>query len=879
MNNKINILSGLFCVFVALLVWYGWFTVNKSIIQIYQTFAPMQFNTALGFLLSGFGLITISLDKAYISKIFGWLASILGGLTLIQYFFGIDLKIDNFFVDGSTVIQNVSHVGRMAPNTAIGFLLSGFCLILHRNKTFAFAFAFAVFVLSLPSFYAYLLLDSESDSFLTITRMSVHTTICFFVFSLSTLTFLYSDKKSSLWEISPHICFVTLSFLIIYFWHINNELYQERLKEEFNDLILKKEEIIKVKFSNYIQALYGGVGFINASNYVSREEWKNFVKAYNLNKYLRGANGFGYIDYIKEENLESYIAKVRNDNAPDFVNHPETKFKDKFIIKYIEPEKINKQAIGLDIGFEKNRRAAAEKARDTGRVTLTNIIYLVQDNQRLAGFLLLAPVYKVSANLETIEDRRKNFIGWSYSPFMGRKFFADISEINSSKLNFEVFDGEKIDEDKLIYRSSELKLSKKFNLSQESVIFFADRPWKILWTPTEDYKSIIKNDSWIILSLGLLVSTLISLLIYFLSKSFKDSRKEADDAKGFSELILKHNPDLIFIKDKDFRIMQANEAFLKVYPKDKRDKVIGYTTLEEYSEEESNKFLEMDKLAFEEGYSETNEKIIFPDGKIRTLFTQKIRFKNSEGEEFILGLGRDITEKEILVEKLTYSNEQLARFAYVCSHDLKEPLRMIKSFSEKIEQHFGNKLHQDEKGKKYLNFIIDGADRAQQLISDILDYSQIENETKHLEKVNLNGLLSDIEANLKLNLEEKEGILEVDDMPEIMGNKTQLYQLFQNLINNSLKYVQKDKKPIVKITYEINNTHYKFCIEDNGIGIDEKYYDRIFEIFQRLHAKHKYQGSGVGLSICKKIVERHGGKIWVDSELEKGTRFYFTIKK
>jgi len=231
------------------------------------------------------------------------------------------------------------------------------------------------------------------------------------------------------------------------------------------------------------------------------------------------------------------------------------------------------------------------------------------------------------------------------------------------------------------------------------------------------------------------------------------------------------------------------------------------------------------------------------------------------------------------VDQLADSNEELERFAFVCSHDLQEPLRMIRSFSEKLQVHIGDDLEGDEKGKKYFRFITDGAERAQDLITDILAYSSINSNTQALETFESQSLIDVIQANMAANLEASGGRITHDVMPELTGNKTQLMQLFQNLINNGLKYQAPGTAPHVHVGIEDNGLYWEFSVKDNGIGMQEKHLGKIFDVFQRLHRKNQYAGTGVGLSICKKVVERHGGAIWVESEIGVGSVFHFTILK
>ena len=204
---------------------------------------------------------------------------------------------------------------------------------------------------------------------------------------------------------------------------------------------------------------------------------------------------------------------------------------------------------------------------------------------------------------------------------------------------------------------------------------------------------------------------------------------------------------------------------------------------------------------------------------------------------------------------------------------------MVRSFSEKLQEHLAENLKDDVKGQKYFKFVTDGAARAQNLITDILAYSSISNDTQALENVNLTSIISVIKNDLTDELSGRKGEITFDALPEIQGNKTQLFQLFQNLISNGLKYQKADATPHVHIGVTDNDSHWLFTIKDNGIGMEARHLTKIFDVFQRLHGRSKYAGTGVGLSICKKVVERHGGTIWVESEKNLGSTFYVKLLK
>ena len=229
---------------------------------------------------------------------------------------------------------------------------------------------------------------------------------------------------------------------------------------------------------------------------------------------------------------------------------------------------------------------------------------------------------------------------------------------------------------------------------------------------------------------------------------------------------------------------------------------------------------------------------------------------------------------EQILKELKRSNMELQEFAYIASHDLQEPLRAIISFSQLLEEHYSDILDSD--GKEYLSFILEGGIRLRKLVRDLLEYSRITTHQKPLKLTDFEKVLKDVKLNLKEAIEESGARITNDPLPKLRVDKSQITQLFQNLIGNAIKFVSQIS-PQIHVGANQNKSEWIFSVQDNGIGIEEEYYDRIFKIFQRLHTRSEFPGSGVGLAICKKIVERYGGKIWVKSEIGKGSIFYFSI--
>lgn len=266
------------------------------------------------------------------------------------------------------------------------------------------------------------------------------------------------------------------------------------------------------------------------------------------------------------------------------------------------------------------------------------------------------------------------------------------------------------------------------------------------------------------------------------------------------------------------------------------------------------------------------------DGSYRLLLWNAVAIPE---ERLIFATGHDITERkkaeellELEKEKLAQSNTELERFAYVASHDLQEPLRMVASYTQLLGKRYKGKLDSD--ADEFIGFAVDGASRMQNLIQDLLDYSRVGTKGRQFERVDCESVLKQTLLNLKLTIEDNNAVVTHDPLPVIMADRLQYVQLFQNLIGNAVKF-HGAEAPRLHLSAKQSEGTWLFSFQDNGIGIAAEYADRIFAVFQRLHSQKEYPGTGIGLAICKKIVERHQGRIWFESEKGKGTTFYFTM--
>jgi PAS domain S-box-containing protein len=278
-------------------------------------------------------------------------------------------------------------------------------------------------------------------------------------------------------------------------------------------------------------------------------------------------------------------------------------------------------------------------------------------------------------------------------------------------------------------------------------------------------------------------------------------------------------------------------------------------------------------------------RILRPDGTLVWIWDRGFPVLDEAGKpDFYVGIAQDITERKRMEEeirahseKLVRSNAELERFAYVASHDLQEPLRMVASFTQLLSKRYSGRL--DETADRYIHYAVDGAKRMQELISDLLAYSRVNNKELDLQQTDCEAVVTGATRNLQVAIEESGASIDWDPLPALIADPGQLTQLFQNLLANAIKFRRTEESPRVHISVVDNGPEWLLSVQDNGIGIDPNQAERVFQIFQRLHTRTEYPGTGIGLAVCKKVVERHGGRIWVESQPGAGSNFRFTLPK
>lgn len=543
-------------------------------------------------------------------------------------------------------------------------------------------------------------------------------------------------------------------------WYYTKSANDRKMVDAFKLQKSQVIEMIEERMKNYEDALWAGAGLLYSQNHkVSHMNWLSYTNTIQIEKKYPGINGIGIIKAVPENKINSFLGKLREER-PDFNMFPMHQHHIKLPIIYVNPEKINKKAIGLDVAHEDNRRNAAFASRDTGQAKITGPIVLVQDENKTAGFLFYVPVYTNGVQ-STVESRRNHFYGLVYAPFIVEKLMQGTLDAKKRYVNITISDsGQKIFDE--VHGGNSHFDSQPLFTAVETIYMYG-RHWKLTFVTNTLFRHTYQsNQPFTILFSGIGID--IILLILFLTLSNANKKAEDYAKRLYHELILK-------------------------------------------------------------------------------------------------------------TESLEESNAHLEEYARVASHDLRAPLRGIKTIVGWIEEDHRHEISPEV--FELIQKINKRANRLDNLISDILHYSKINSESSK-QKLDLNSIIDELfsEVNTagrcKISLEKK--------FPEIVGCEQQVSQIFQNLIVNAINHNDKSL-PEVMLDYKDESDHYIFSVADNGPGINPQFHRKIFNMFQTLSNKPAQNSSGLGLAIAQRIIDINQERIWVESKPGEGATFHFTWSK
>ena len=673
---------------------------------------------------------------------------------------------------------------------------------------------------------------------------------------------------------------------LVFDWQINQT---EQLRfTRYSDRIIST---IKERWIDHERLLEGGRGLFYSSKAVDFDEWRTYVSSQNLDLFP-GILGVGYIYPVQRENLADFLAEIRK-QAPVFSVKSTGQFPELFVITQIEPVANNYPAWGLDIGQEANRREAAENARETGVATLTRNITLVQDQKKIAGFLMLLPMYRTKQIPITSVDRLREFVGWVYVPIRIEELMQGIVSIAENMLDFEVIDGDGLNKPDLIFdadghlaETPETQIldrhfkSRKFH--KKTLITTQGRAWTIITSSRPEFERTAAHAHWV-MPVGILLSLMTSLAMWSLVNARRRAQTLADlmtlevrERETRLHAIVEGVMDAIIVIDGTGRVESFNSAAERMFGLSAQE-TIGQNFLSLLPEPYRSEF-----AGYLQSYMETGEEHVIGQtrelvGQRRdgTLFPIELSVSRIEikGQLMFTGIVRDITERQKM-------DRMKSEFVSTVSHELRTPLTSIRGSLGLIAGGAVGDL--PAKMRQLIDIAYSNSERLIRLINDILDIEKIESG-KIVVNMQTHALMPLIEQALAANkgYAEQHGVRFVLaqrlDAAMVNVDADRLMQVMANLLSNAAKFSPPNAAVSIHVSAVDNRV--RIAVTDSGPGVPESFQGKIFQKFTQADASDTRQkgGTGLGLAISKILVERMHGSIDFESTPNQGSTFFFEL--
>jgi len=671
-------------------------------------------------------------------------------------------------------------------------------------------------------------------------------------------------------------------------WRISVDADRARRDAAVEHALERIGDAVTVRLREYADLLNGARGLFAASSEVSREEWRRFATAIDLEHRYAGIRAFGFAMRMVHPDQKP----LTDPEGRPVALWPAGAREDYFPIAFLLPEDpYNRRVLGFDIGSVPERRRTLDAARDEDAVRITPRVDLIQEDDpaRRPGFVMVAPAYTGTSVPRDAAQRRAQLDGFTYCVFSAADL---IQSVRGSELamNLRLYDAAEPSPASRVFEAGTFDPAGPVT---QVTLDLAGRQWTIEGQPAAGFAwQGGVRDADRVLFVGVPTAIVLFAITWLLAGNRAralDMARRMNEEWQRSQRALKALTDTakdgIVTTDGEARILYMNLAAEHGFGAPAEGALLGGCALDLFADRERplyERALRRGLQPMEPGLGDHPVEVTARrrDG---SEFPAEVTFSRwiSDGEVFITAIIRDISrrrqaelELERRTQELQRSNAELEQFAYVASHDLQEPLRMVASYVQLLARRYRDQLDGD--ADEFIGYAVDGATRMQRLIQDLLAYARIGRSGKEPAPTDAAAAVQQAVSQLTDALRDAGARVAIDLDCRVVVIPSQLVQLFQNLIGNAIKF-RGAAPPSVVIDAVREDDLWHFRVADNGIGIEPQHRERVFAIFQRLHTRREYPGTGIGLAICRKIVEGHGGTMWVESEPGNGATFHFTL--
>lgn len=675
--------------------------------------------------------------------------------------------------------------------------------------------------------------------------------------------------------------------LTFYAWKMVAHYVYARNAAEFTALAQESETALLHRIDSYQHVLLGGVGFFQGAGSVSRAQWRTYVDAIDIQRNYPGINGIGWIADVRPQDLQDFTEATRSQGQDDFAVHPETASPDHFIIRYIEPVELNRQAVGLNIAFEKNRYEAALLARAGGIPVITKPITLVQADKQGPGFLMLVPIHDRGSH-----DSPAAFRGWVYAAFVAERFLKDLTNNQGRTLQMQVYDQDQANSPIYdshadpIYAGHASHVSRNPAFSVRKVLSVGHRHWSVTWLSTPEFETTTRGEEpTLVLASGVLLTFALGGILMVLARRAETVARQVrqktqqllENEQQYQTLVDGVIDSAIYRLDAAGCVRSWNTGAhrLKGYL---AEEILGHHFSRFYTDEDrsSGEPARLLTAAAATGHYAGEGWWVRKDGRRFWATFVIYALRNSQND--LIGFAnvvRDTTQK--------HEVEQLkSEFISTVSHELRTPLTSIRGSLGLLEAGAAGSL--TDKAQGLIKIAHHNSERLVRIINDILDIEKIESGklTLNLQSIDVAPFLQhalDVHQTYGQKYQVRFVLDPVPDNLHVSTDPDRLSQVVANLISNAAKFSPPGAEVHVRAKPE--TTCVRFEVEDRGAGIPEEFRSRIFEKFAQADgsASRRFEGTGLGLSITRQLVQAMGGTIGFTSTEGEGTTFYFALPR